>query len=79
MKTEKALRNLRLTIVTPIYLGILLLVLDFFGQYSDTLPDFNRLFSIMTPLQTAGGLLLFVGINTYAYFAAYRKSLGEKQ
>ena len=79
MKTEKALRNLRLTIVTPIYLGILFLGLDFLGQNSDTLPDFNRLFSIMTPMQTVGGLLLVMGINTYAYFAAYRKSLREKQ
>ena len=79
MKTEKALRNLRLTIVTPIYLGVLFLGLDFLSQNSDTLPDFNRLFSIMSPMQTAGGLLLVVGINTYAYFAAYRRSLGEKQ
>ena len=79
MKTEKALRNLRLAIYTPMVLGILFLGLDFLGQNSDTLPDFNRLFSIMTPMQTAGGLLLVMGINTYAYFAAYRKSLGEKQ
>ena len=79
MKTEKALRNLRLTIVTPIYLGVLFLGLDFLSQNSDTLPDFNRLFSIMSPLLTAGGLLLVVGIITYAYFAAYRRSLGEKQ
>lgn len=79
MKTEKALRNLRLTIVTPIYLGVLFLGLDFLAHNSDTLPDFNRLFSVMTPMGTAGGLLLVVGINTYAYFAAYRRSLGEKQ
>ena len=79
MKTEKALRNLCLAIYTPMVLGILFLGLDFLSKNSETLPDFNRLFSIMTPMQTAGGLLLFVGINTYAYYVAYRKSLGEKQ
>ena len=79
MKTEKALRNLHLAIATPMILGVLFLGLDFLSQNSDTLPDFNRLFSIMTPMQTAGGLLLVVGINTYAYFVAYRKRLGVKQ
>ncbi len=79
MKTDKALRNLRLAIYTPIVLGVLFLGLDFLGMTSDTLPDFNRLFTIMTPMQTAGGLLLVVGINTCACFAAYRKSLDKKQ
>ena len=79
MKTDKALRNLRLAIYTPMIFGVLLLGLDFLSRTSDSLPDFNRLFSIMTPAQTVGGFLLFLGINTYAYFVAYQKSLGENQ
>ena len=79
MKTDKALRNLRLAIYTPMVLGILFLGLGFLAQNSDTLPDFNRLFSIMTPMGTAGGLLLIVGIEIYAYFIAYQNSLGEKR
>lgn len=79
MKTEKALRNLRLAIYTPIIFGVVLLGLDFLGMTSDSLPDFNRLFSIMTPMQTIGGLLLVFGIEILTFFIAYRKSLGEKQ
>lgn len=79
METDKALRNLRLAIYTPMIFGVVLLGLDFLGMTSDSLPDFNRIFSIMTPMQTVGGFLLFLGINTYAYFVAYRKSLGKKQ
>ncbi|HMO51603.1 MAG TPA: hypothetical protein PKE26_13365 [Kiritimatiellia bacterium] len=77
MKTDKALRNLRLAIVTPMILGVLFFGLDFIGQTSGALPDFNRLFSIMTPMQTAGGLLLVVGTETYACFVAYRKALAK--
>lgn len=79
MNTEKALRNLHLAIYTPIVFGVLFLGLDILCRNSDTLPDFNRLFSIMTPMQTAGSLLLIWGINTHAYFVAYKKSLGKKQ
>lgn len=78
MNTEKALRNLRLAIYTPMIFGVVLLGLDFLSRTSDTLPDFNRLFSIMTPTQTVGGFLLFLGINTHAYFLAYQKSLGKR-
>ena len=79
MNNEKQLRNLRLAIYTPIVLGIAFLGLDFLCQNVDTLPDFRKLFTIMTPMQTAGGLLLFLGINTYSCFVAYKKSLGENR
>lgn len=75
MNSEKAFRNLRLAIYTPIVIGVFFLGLDFLAQNSDTLPDFNRLFSIMSPMQTVGGLLLFLGINTYSYFVAYQKTI----
>ena len=59
--------------------GVLIIGLGFLSRTSDTMPDFNTLFSVMSPTQTVGGFLLFLGINTYAYFVAYEKSLGEKQ
>ena len=79
MKTEKALRNLRLAIYTPIIFGIMLLGLDLLSRTSDYPIRLNWLFSRMTPIQVTGSFLLFMGINTYAYFVAYRKSLGEEQ
>ena len=79
MKTEKALRNLRLAIYAPIVIGLLLFALDFMGQTSGLLPDFNRLFSMLTPMQTVGGLLLVFGLEIRTFFVAYKKSLDDVQ
>ena len=79
MKTNNTLRNLRLAIYTPMIFGAVLLGLDLLGRISDYPISLNWLFSRMSPMQVTGGSLLFLGINTYAYFVAYKKSLGEKQ
>lgn len=75
MNQEKALSNLRKAIYAPVVIAILFLLLDFIVQTNESFPDFNRLFSIMTPLQTLGGLLLIFGLTTVCSFHAYLKAI----
>jgi len=77
MKSEKALANLKKSIYAPIILAIIFLILDFMGQTTESFPDFNRLFSIMTPLETIGGLFLVFGLTTVGTFHLYLKTLKQ--
>ena len=78
MKSDKALSGLKKAIYTPVVLAVLMLLLDFIGQANESFPDFNRLFSIMSPMQTIGGLALIFGMTTIGSFHSYLKVLKQE-
>lgn len=78
-KTQKALRNLKMGIYTPILFGLLFIlsnpVLNFVDQSGDLAVRYDEFFSIGSTSRVVGGMLLFWGLNTLVYFSKYTKSL----
>ena len=76
-ETDVALRNLRVGgIYTPIVFGILFLGISPFFNMLDASGELNSKYNdSFGTTQTTGGVLLFLGVNTYIYFKRYTKAL----
>lgn len=51
-----------------------MLIFDFLYATSVIQIDIGKLFSIMSPASTVGGMLLVFGVDTAIYFNAYMKA-----
>lgn len=79
-ETNKALRNLRVGgVYTPIVFGIIFLVIPLLLSKLDPSGELSGKYHyFFGSIKTAGGMLLFFGINTYIYFQRYLKSLKKE-